>query len=47
MIRQFKVKFGYKNLNNIFITLKNLALALIDTKIINKKLANNLISNRI
>ncbi len=45
MIIKFKVEFGYKDLSNIFIILKNLALTLINTKIINRKLANNLISN--
>ena len=44
MILKFGAQLGYKGRINTFIFLKNLVSALLDTKKINKKLTNDLVS---
>lgn len=41
---QFRIQLSYKRLTNILFFLKNLVLALVDIKIIDKKLIDNLMS---
>lgn len=45
MILLFGAQLGYENFTNTFILSKNLASALINTEIIDKKLINNFVSS--